>query len=69
MGVFYYINNYMPKEHAVIVYGRFQPPTLAHHMVAQKAKSRAQELGGDHFIYGSHSEGSEDNPLSMNFLA
>jgi len=63
MGVFYYINNYMPKEHAVIVYGRFQPPTLAHHMVAQKAKSRAQELGGDHFIYGSHSEGSEDNPL------
>ena len=54
----------MPKEHAVIVYGRFQPPTIAHHMVAQKAIEKANSVGGDHFIYGSHSEGSEDNPLS-----
>jgi len=54
----------MPREHAVIVYGRFQPPTIAHHMVAQKAADMAKNVGGDHIIYGSHSEGSEDNPLS-----
>ena len=63
MGVFYYINNYMSK-HVVIVYGRFQPPTLAHHMVAQKAIQMAKSVGGDHIIFGSHSEGSEDNPIS-----
>ena len=65
MGVFYYINNCMSKEHAVIVYGRFQPPTIAHHMVAQKAIQMAKDLGGDHFIYGSHSQGSEENPIPM----
>lgn len=64
MGVFYYINICMSKSHAVIVYGRFQPPTLAHHMVAQKAIQRAKDVDGDHIIFGSHSEGSEDNPLS-----
>lgn len=63
MGVFYCINNYMSK-HAVIVYGRFQPPTVAHHMVAQKAIQMAKDVGGDHIIFGSHSEGSEDNPIS-----
>ena len=53
------------SRHAVIVYGRFQPPTKAHHMVAQKAINMANSIeGGEHIIYGSHSQGTEKDPVS-----
>jgi len=53
----------MPKEHAVIVIGRFQPPTAGHHSMVQHAIDMANSLDADHIIYGSKSEGDADNPL------
>jgi hypothetical protein len=53
----------MPKEHAVIVIGRFQPPTAGHHLMVQHAIDLANAHDADHIIYGSKSEGDADNPL------
>lgn len=52
----------MPK-HAVIVIGRFQPPTAGHHKMVQHAIDLANTMDADHIIYGSRSEGDPDNPL------
>lgn len=52
------------KKHVVVAYGRFQPPQAGHHMLVQKLIQHAKDVDADHFVFGSHSEGSEDNPLS-----
>lgn len=51
------------SKHAVIVIGRFQPPTAGHHLMVQKAMDLAHAMDADHIIYGSRSEGDADNPL------
>lgn len=51
------------SRHAVIVIGRFQPPTAGHHKMVQHAMDLATQMGADHIIYGSRSEGDADNPL------
>ena len=53
------------SKHAVVIIGRFQPPHAGHHMMVQKAIAYAKEHGADHVVIGSKSEGTEDNPLTM----
>ena len=51
------------SEGAVVVFGRFNPPTVGHEKLLQKASSEAKRLGFDLKIYPSRSVDSKKNPL------
>lgn len=52
-------------KHAVFTFGRFNPPTEAGHgKLIDAVKSHAEKVGGDHFIFPSHSQDAKKNPLS-----
>jgi dephospho-CoA kinase len=52
-------------KHAVFTFGRFNPPTEAGHgKLVNAVKSHAESVGGDHFIFPSHSQDAKKNPLS-----
>ena len=48
----------------VITFGRFNPPTAGHHLLAQRVMQHANESGAEHRIYGSMSHDPKKNPLS-----
>lgn len=48
----------------VVTYGRFNPPTAGHHLLAQKVVSEAEKRGTPHMIYGSVSVDPKENPLT-----
>ena len=48
----------------VITFGRFNPPTAGHHLLAQRVIQHANESGAEHRIYGSMSHDPKKNPLS-----
>lgn len=48
----------------VVTYGRFNPPTAGHHLLAQEVMRQAGEMGADHMIYGSMSADPKKNPLT-----
>lgn len=48
----------------VITFGRFNPPTAGHHLLAQRVMDIAKESGSEHRIYGSMSHDPKKNPLS-----
>lgn len=48
----------------VVTYGRFNPPTAGHHLLAQEVMRQAEEMGADHMIYGSMSADPKKNPLT-----
>lgn len=48
----------------VVTYGRFNPPTAGHHLLAQEVMRHAGEMGADHMIYGSMSADPNKNPLT-----
>jgi hypothetical protein len=52
------------EKHAVMAFGRLNPPTLGHEKLVNKVKSIAQKVGGTAHIVVSHSQDSEKNPLS-----
>jgi len=48
----------------VVTFGRFNPPTAGHHLLAKTVMDRAADLGADHMIYGSMSTDPQKNPLT-----
>lgn len=52
-------------SHAVFTFGRFNPPTEAGHgKLISAVKSHAEAVGGKHYIFPSHSQDPQKNPLS-----
>ena len=49
---------------AVIVFGRFNPPTIGHEKLINAVTAINQREGGTALIYGSHSWDSRKNPLT-----
>lgn len=49
---------------AVIVFGRFNPPTIGHEKLINAVIAINQREGGTALIYGSHSQDSRKNPLT-----
>jgi len=49
---------------AVIVFGRFNPPTIGHEKLINAVIATNQREGGTALIYGSHSQDSRTNPLT-----
>lgn len=57
------VENKKPEKTAVFTFGRFNPPTSGHLVNIDKVFS----ITGDHFVYVSHTEDSDKNPLSSSF--
>src|SRR5210317_158005 len=51
-------------KHAVLAFGRFQPPTTGHEAVVNKVKSVAKQHNASHHVVLSHSNDPKQNPLS-----
>ena len=51
-------------KHAVLAFGRFQPPTTGHEAVVNKVKSVARQHNASHHVVLSHSNDPKQNPLS-----
>lgn len=52
-------------SHAVFTFGRFNPPTeTGHGKLVSAVKSHAEKVGGQHYIFPSHSQDKKKNPLS-----
>ena len=52
------------EKHAVMTFGRMNPPTTGHLKVIDKVKDVAHNVGGSHHIMVSHSQDTKKNPLS-----
>ena len=52
------------EKHAVLAFGRMNPPTTGHEVLVNKVKSVADEVGGSHHVVLSHSQDKAKNPLS-----
>ena len=52
------------EKHAVMTFGRMNPPTTGHLKVIDKVKEIANNVGGSHHIIVSHSQDTKKNPLS-----
>jgi len=53
------------EKHAILAFGRFNPPTSGHQLVVNKVKELATKVGGSHHIVLSHSQDSKKNPLTV----
>lgn len=51
-------------KHAVIAYGRMNPPTTGHLKVVKKVQDVAKEVGGEHHMIVSHTNEPDKNPLT-----
>lgn len=51
-------------KHAVLAYGRMNPPTTGHLKVIDKVTEVAKKVGGEHHMVVSHSNDPKKNPLS-----
>jgi nicotinamide mononucleotide adenylyltransferase len=51
-------------RHAVLAFGRFQPPTTGHFLVVNKVKEVAKQHNAEHHIVLSHSNDPKQNPLT-----
>ena len=49
---------------AVMVFGRFNPPTIGHGKLLESASNTARRFKADLFVYGSQSQDPKKNPLS-----
>ena len=52
------------EKHAVLAFGRMNPPTVGHAKLVDKVKEVAKEVGGKSFIVLSHTHDAAKNPLS-----
>ena len=52
------------EKHAVLAFGRMNPPTTGHEVLVKKVKDVAKEVGGSHHVVLSHSQDKAKNPLS-----
>ena len=57
---------------AVMVFGRFNPPTIGHGKLLESAGNVARRFNAELYVYGSQSQDPKKNPLSnqqkMNFM-
>ena len=51
-------------ETAVFTFGRMNPPTIGHKKLVDKVSSVAKTANADSYIFLSHSQDKEKNPLS-----
>ncbi len=52
-------------SHAVIAWGRFNPPTEeGHGKLVKTVKDKAEEVGGQHYIFPTHTQDKKKNPLT-----
>ena len=52
------------ENHAVLAFGRMNPPTTGHEVLVKKVHDVAKEVGGSHHVVLSHSQDAAKNPLS-----
>ncbi len=52
------------EKHAVLAFGRMNPPTVGHEKLVNKVKEIAKQVGGTPHIVLSHSHDSAKNPLT-----
>lgn len=52
------------EKHAVMAFGRMNPPTTGHEVLVNKVKSVANQVGGSHHVILSHSQDAAKNPLT-----
>ena len=52
------------EKHAVLAYGRMNPPTTGHEVLVKKVKDVAADVGGTHHVVLSHSQDKAKNPLT-----
>ena len=53
------------KDTAVFTFGRFNPPTVGHEKLITATETAAKGVGGDYFVYPSHSQDTKKNPLTQ----
>lgn len=53
------------EKHAVMAFGRMNPPTAGHEEVVKKMHEVAKEHGAEHHLVLSHSEDKKKNPLPV----
>lgn len=51
-------------KHAVLAFGRMNPPTAGHEKLVQKVHDVAKEHNAEHHVVLSHSQDKKKNPLS-----
>lgn len=51
-------------KNAVLTFGRMSPPHIEHGHLIDAVTKKAKELGGDPFVYVSHTQDNKSNPLS-----
>ena len=51
-------------RHAVLAFGRLQPPTTGHEVLVNKVKEVAKQHNAEHHIVLSHSNDAKQNPLT-----
>jgi len=56
--------NEQTEKHAVLAFGRMNPPTTGHAKLVDKVKEVAKSVGGTHHVVLSHSQDAKKNPLS-----
>ena len=52
------------EKHAVMAFGRLNPPTLGHEKLVNKVQEIAKKVGGSAHIVVSHSQDAKKNPLT-----
>jgi hypothetical protein len=52
------------EKHAVLAFGRMNPPTTGHEVLVNKVKDVADKYGASHHVVLSHSQDKSKNPLS-----
>lgn len=52
------------EKHAVMAFGRMNPPTTGHEVLVNKVKDVAKTFGASHHVILSHSQDKSKNPLS-----
>jgi hypothetical protein len=52
------------EKHAVLAFGRMNPPTTGHEVLVNKVKDVAKTFGASHHVVLSHSQDKAKNPLS-----
>ena len=52
------------EKHAVLAFGRMNPPTTGHEVLVNKVKEIANQVGGTHHVVLSHTQDKSKNPLS-----
>ena len=60
----YYVMESFPMKKMVFAFGRFNPPTNGHLLLATRVKEEARRRGADYAIFGSSTVDKKKNPLS-----